>query len=293
MYTNVLEFLVDLLNQSEGCLDSKCRKEVAAPLIEFTDVFAASDDNLGRTSIVKHKINNGTIKQATRHLPLKNGSRKGSGEDAEKWGIEQSSNPWSSTVVLVKKKDGTTRFCIDFRKVNYMLSKDAFCYPGCKTLQMDFLAGSTWFLTLDLKSGYWQVEVENEDRPKTAFTMGSGLRKFCVMPFGLVNAPATFERLMEHVLAGLLPELCLIYLGDLIIHVKRFQDELKNLRKLERLIAASRTKARYKEVSTFPKPYIYIYILLETHYRRGGGLSTDLVKVQTVAEWPTPQTVPK
>ena len=110
--------------------------------------------------------------------------------------IEPAFSPWASPIVLVRKKDGTTRFCVDYRRLNSATLKDSYPLPRING-SIDALSDSCWFSTLDLASGYWQVEVEERDRPKTAFTTGSGLNQFTVMPFGLCNAPATFERLME------------------------------------------------------------------------------------------------
>ena len=110
--------------------------------------------------------------------------------------VERSTSPWASPIVLMKKKDGTVRFCVDYRKVNNITRKDAYPLPRIDTT-LDTLSGSQWFSTLDLLSGYWQVEVEEADRDKTAFCVTEGLFQFRVMPFGLSNAPATFQRLMD------------------------------------------------------------------------------------------------
>ena len=113
--------------------------------------------------------------------------------------IQPSMSPWVSPIVIVRKKDGSARFCVDYRKLNAITRKDAL--PRIDNT-LDTLSGSQWFSTLDLLSGYWQVEVAEGDRDKTAFATQSGLFEFKVMPFGLCNAPATFQRLMDLVLAG-------------------------------------------------------------------------------------------
>ena len=115
--------------------------------------------------------------------------------------IEPLSSPWASPIVLVCKKDGTTCFCKDYRKLNSAAVKDSYPLPHIDN-SINTLSRLCWFSTLDLASGYWQVEVEEKDRLKAAFTTGSGLYQFTVMPFGLCIAPATFEQLMERALSS-------------------------------------------------------------------------------------------
>jgi len=117
------------------------------------------------------------VKQAEVNILLEDMKSKGV--------IEESDSPWSSSVVLVQKKDGSLRFCVDYRRLNDVTKKDCFPLPRIDNM----LAGARWFSTLDLKSGYWQVALHPEDKEKTAFSMGQGVWKFTVMPFGLCSAP--------------------------------------------------------------------------------------------------------
>ncbi|KAL5479795.1 hypothetical protein EMCRGX_G023373 [Ephydatia muelleri] len=174
-------------------------------LLEYGDIFASSSTDLGRTGALKHCIKTGDsnpISQPVRRLPP---HRK-----------EQ-------------KKDGSVRFCIDYRKLNAVTTKDAYPLPRIDDT-LDTLCGSKWFSTLDLLSGYWQVEMSPEDRHKTAFCTPQGLFEFKVMPFGLCNAPATFQRLMDLVLAGLQWSKCLVYLDDVILLGTTFGEHLDNIR---------------------------------------------------------------
>ena len=116
-----------------------------------------------------------------------------------------------------EKKDGTMRFCVDYRKLNAVTEKDAMPLPRIDNT-LESLHGAKYFSTLDLKSGYWQVPIEERDKEITAFCTSSGrLFEFNRLPFGLCNAPATFSRLMDHVLSGLSWEICLYYLDDIIV----------------------------------------------------------------------------
>ena len=209
--------LVDSVGES---LSETNREELFCLLMEYADIFAHAEEDLGRMEKVQHQINTGSsapIRQQVRRIPpaKRVETRKLLKEMLERDVIQPTNSPWASPIVLVQKKDGSTRFCVDYRKVNSVTRKDAYPLPRVDDT-LDTLAGSKWFSTLDLLSGYWQVEVHPEDRQKTAFCTPDGLFEFKVMPFGLCNAPATFQRLMDTVLAGLQWTNCLVYLDDVI-----------------------------------------------------------------------------
>ena len=207
--------------------------EKAQFIAYYSDVIAVDPEDLGRTTILQHHIHTGTsppIRQPVRRIPLprRDTVHQLLEDMVTKVIISPSKSPWASPIVLVRKKDGTTCFCVDYRKVNDVTIKDA--YPLARVDDtLDTLAGSVWFSTLDLKSGYWQVKVAPEDCEKTAFCTQEGLFEFSVMPFELCNAPATFQRLMDSVLAGLQWSSCLVYLDDIIIMGRSFEEHLKNL----------------------------------------------------------------
>ena len=176
-------------------------------LLKYADLLAFSTADLGRTSNLRHTINTGDappIRQPVRRVspPQREQVKDLLADMLDHGVIEPSSSPWASPVVLVRKKDGLMRFCVDYHRLNEVTRKDAYPLPRID-MTLDFLHGSQWFSMLDLASGYWQVEMEESDREKTAFCTTEGLYQFKVMPFGLCNAPASFQRLMDLVLSGL------------------------------------------------------------------------------------------
>ena len=131
--------------------------------------------------------------------------------------IRHSSSPWASAVVLVRKKDGRLRFCIDLRRLNNRTVKDSYSLPRIDQI-LDSMYGALIFSALDLKAGYWQVEMDEDCKAYTAFTVGPlGFFECETMPFGATNAPATFQRLMDSCLGELNAQWCIVYLDDIIV----------------------------------------------------------------------------
>ena len=171
--------------------------------------------------------------------------------------IQLLKSPWASPIVLVHKKDGSWQFCIDYQKVNAVTRKDA--YPLLRIDDtLDTMAGSKWFSTSNLLSGYWQVEVDECDKEKTAFCTSDELFEFRVMPFGLYNAPATFQRLMNLTLAGLQFSSCLVYIDDIIILGKSFEDHLVNLRLVLTQLQEAGLCIKPSKCALFQKQVIYL-----------------------------------
>ena len=165
--------------------------------------------------------------------------------------IELSESPWSSPIVLVRKKNGTMRLYIDYRKVNDVM-KDSFPVSRIDN-ELDALSGAEWFNVLDLQRCYFQVICDKNDREKTAFVTENGRYQFKVMPMGLCIAPATFERLMNKVLKGLSWKTCLAYLDDIIVFGDSFDCTLQRFREVfDRLRTASLKHSNADSLSRRP-----------------------------------------
>ena len=186
---NVSSHLNDLFLRTVEGMNTDQQKQVAGLLNKYSSVFSENDDDIGRTGVLKHKIPTRDvqhIKQPLRRVPYHMQKEMDEQIDKllEKDVIEPSKSPWASGIVLVKKKDGSKRFCIDYRRLNDVTIKDAYPLPRIDE-SLDQLAGSKWFSCLDMNAGYWQVELEPEDRKKTAFISRKVLFEFKVLPFGL------------------------------------------------------------------------------------------------------------
>ncbi len=190
------EHLQPLMEGVASDLTLRQREELAAAIYKYRDVFSIGPTDMGRTGLVKHTIDTGDqrpIRLPPHRLPIT--KQEIEKEEVQKMldrgVIEPCQSSWASPMVLVTKKDGTTRFCVDYRKLNDVTRKDAYPLLWINDT-LDALRGSQYFSTLDLYSGYWLVEMDQQDIDKTVFVTRQGLFRFTVMPFRLCNAPATF-----------------------------------------------------------------------------------------------------
>ena len=256
-------------------------------LMEYADVFSFHSD-LGRTDLTKHHIDTGDsqpIHQLPRRIsPARRQEvRQLLNEMLKNDIIQPSNSPWSSPIILVRKRDGSTRFCIDYRKVNSVTRKDAYPLPRVDDI-LDTLGGSKWFSTLDLKSGYWQVEVDSSSREKTAFTTSEGLYEFKVMPFGLCNAPATFQRLMNRVLCDVNWVECLVYIDDTVVIGRTFEQHLSNLGTVLSRLRQAGLKLQPAKCKLCQKEVRFL-----GHVISENGIATDPEKTAVIATWPVPE----
>ncbi|CAG8744292.1 13972_t:CDS:1, partial [Dentiscutata heterogama] len=199
--------------------------------------------------------------------------------------IRKSKSPWSSPVILVKKKNGKFRFCVDFRKLNNVTKKDTYPLPRIDDM-LDNLGNAQWFMSLDLTSGYWQVEVKKEDKEKTAFITKYSLYEFNVMPFGLCNAPSTFQRLMDVVLRPVLWKKAIVYIDDINIYSISFEQHILDVQEVFELI-------RQANLRINPEKYHFCTNEMQFlgHIVGIDGIKPDPQKVDKLNNLPPPKTI--
>jgi len=199
--------------------------------------------------------------------------------------IEPSTSPWLSPVVLVKKKDGRVRFCVDYRGLNAVTRKDSYPLPRIDAL-LDELGPATVFTTLDARAAYWAVEVDPSDRPKTAFTDGYRLFHFCRLPFGLATAPSTFQRTMNVLLTSVLGRHTLCYLDDIVIYSSEFEQHLQDLEETLQLLKTAGLKLNMAKCKFAVATINFLGFTISP-----SGVLPNQEKVAAIVQTPPPRTV--
>ena len=282
---NELQKLVDEAGQE---VDTGVKDDFAALLSNLKQLFVLEGQKLGQTNVVKHEIKTTgpPIKSQFRRVPwgVKEEAMKEEQRMKDMGVIEPSESPWAAPVVLVRKKDGSLRYCIDYRKLNEVTVKDSYPLPNIQDC-LDSLDGAKYFSTMDLCSGYWQVELTEDAKDKTSFYgVGGGLWRFTVMPFGLCNAPATFERLMERVLRQLQWQICLCYIDDVLVYSRSASEHLLHLNAVFERLQKANLKLKPSKCHFFQRRVAFL-----GHIVTPEGVATDPDKVKRVQDWPPPE----
>ena len=272
---------------------AKCRthgeiQAIKSTLVKYQTDFSKDEFDLGLTNLAEHVIDTGNakpVRQPPRRTPIAfQGEEKKAIDKMYKQGaIRPSSSPWASPLVLVRKKNGKVRPCVDYRRVNAVTQTDAFPIPKTQDC-LDALSGSSMFSTLDITSAYHQIPVRTEDIPKTAFCSRYGLWEFVTMPFGLCSATATFQRTMEVALSHLQWTSCLIYLDGVVIFGQNCTEHLNRLEAVLERIQSSHLKLSPDKCHLFQNEVTFL-----GHVISKDGVLPNPDNVAKLVNWPIPQ----
>ena len=264
-------------------------------LREYHDIFSLEKHDMGHTNANKHKIvlkdpDTPPFKERFQWIPPPhlNKVREHLKLMLDAGVVQPSNSPWCNAVVLVWKKDGSLRFCIDFRRLNALTVKDLHPLPRiCETLES--LAGAAHYSTFDLNSGFWQVPMDDASKQYTAFTLGSmGLYECKSMPFGLCNALPTFQRLMQNCLGELNLTYCLIYLDDVIVFLEMPEEHLLRMRVVFNCLREHSLKLKPSKCDVFKMEINYL-----AHHVSKEGVRPSKKNLESIAQCPPPDTYTK
>ena len=284
------QHLQELFGESSEGRTQRETQIIAKLLSEYQDVFSKHDDDLGLTSLAEHQIDltdSKPIKQPFRRVPLAfvNEEKQAIDKLLRQGVIRPSNSPWASPLCLVRKKDGSVRPCVDYRRLNKVTKPDAFPVPKVDEC-IDAISGSTIFSTVDLTCGYFQVPVREQDIPKTAFVSRHGLYEFTSTPFGMINSGATFQRVMELAMKGLNWQICIIYIDDCIIFSSTFDEHIKRLWLVFQRFREANLKLKPKKCELLKSEVTFLGFRITDE-----GARPDPNNVAKVLQWPVPANV--
>ena len=287
--TRVPSHLKALFEKSVERKSESEKTMVARLLREYEDIFSKGEWDVGLTNLTEHEIKTGDaepIRQRPRKVPLAYAEeeKKAIEDLLAKGVIRKSTSPWASPIVLVKKKSGAIRPCVDYRRVNALVKPDGFPLPRIQDC-LDAVAGSIYFSSFDLTSGYFQIPLKEEDIPKSAFCCKFGQFEMTRMPFGLNNSASTFQRTMELALQGLQWETCLIYIDDIIVFGATLEEHLDRVEQVFERIRAAGLKFKPEKCSMLQTEVVFL-----GHVVSKEGIRPDPTNVSKILDWPKPET---
>ncbi|KAK3098425.1 hypothetical protein FSP39_019321 [Pinctada imbricata] len=282
------EHLKDLYQNSCSELNENQQGLLKNLLIDFADIFSSHEFDLRNFTAIEHSIDTGNsrpIKQRFRRTPtcFAGEEEKHLEKMLKADVVEPSISEWASSPVLVRKRDGSVRWCVDYRALNKVTKKDVFPLPLVEEC-IDALSGNVWFSKLDATWGYWQIKVKDEDKCKTAFTTKYGLYQFKRMSFGLTNAPSTFLRVMNLVLRGLHWKTVLAFLDDVLVLGRDFSDHLNNLAEVFLRFRQYGIKLKAKKCDLFRQEVEYLGRTVGCE-----GMKISKHFLETMEKWSTPK----
>ena len=280
--------LVDGMKIGSKLTDEE-RRQVIELLQRYRHAFSI-DSEPGLATDVEHEIDTGDARPV--HMPpyrVSPGEREIIQKQVEdmldRGIISPSDSPWASPVVMVRKRCGALRFCVDYRRLNSVTRRNVYPLPRTDDV-LERLGGARYFSSIDLTSGYWQIPVKEEDKAKTAFVTPDGLFQFNRMPFGLSNAPATFQALMDRVLARLKWNMCLVYLDDVLVFGRNFREHQERLEAVLFALSGAGLKLNPSKCSFAVSEIVHLGHLLDTD-----GIRPDPMKLAAVARFKLPTNV--
>ena len=285
---HVKPIITDIMNNLE--VSDVIKNDALLIIREFKDIFSRTKSDIGFCDQITHEIDTGTtrpINMRCHRIPwnLEQKVDTRVNEMLENGVITESSSPWNSPIVVVAKKDGDIRLCIDYRKLNAVTKRPIYPMPDAQQL-FNSLEGTKFYSSLDLSSGYYQVPMDEKDAEKTAFSTRKGHFHFMKMPFGLTGAPATFQTLMHKIFNEENWIKCIIYLDDILVFGKTGEQHNERLRLIFEKIRKAGIKLGPKKCKILRKEVTYL-----GHVISAEGVKTDPVKVEAIRNWPLPSTV--
>ncbi|KAI5094535.1 hypothetical protein C0J45_16259, partial [Silurus meridionalis] len=281
------EFDVNLMNFGDSPISEQWKNRLRRKLAQKSHVFSMHEWDVGLAKGVEHKIRLSDarpFRQRSRRLAPADieDVRKHLQELLQAGIIAESRSPYASPIVVVRKKNGTVRMCIDYRLLNSRTIPDQYTTP-CIEDALNALSGSQWFSVLDLRSGYYQIAMSEEDKEKTAFICPLGFFQFERMPQGITGAPATFQRLMEKAVGDMNLLQVLVYLDDLIVFGKTLEEDEERLLKVLDRLGEVGLKLSVDKCQICLSKVKYL-----GHIVSAEGVAPDPEKIDAITQWPMP-----